>query len=72
MVVLKDNDEPEDRAFTPDGGYIPRVFFTNPDGRILYDIFNNKGDPRYKYFYTNDRELIPNIKRVINFFSSGN
>ncbi|KAK6627411.1 hypothetical protein RUM43_002747 [Polyplax serrata] len=52
MVVLKDNDEPEDRAFTPDGGYIPRVFFTNPDGRILYDIFNNKGDPR-KNFGTN-------------------
>lgn len=69
IVLLRDDDEPEDKAFSPDGGYIPRVFFTNPNGNIMYDVYNNKGDPRYKYFYTSDQELIPNIRRVINFFS---
>ncbi|EEB19223.1 thioredoxin domain-containing protein 12 precursor, putative [Pediculus humanus corporis] len=62
-------DEPDSQAYSPDGGYIPRIFFTNPNGNILYEIFNTKGDPRYKYFYTTDAELIPNMRKVIGFFS---
>ncbi|XP_050568107.1 thioredoxin domain-containing protein 12 isoform X1 [Cygnus atratus] len=53
MVNLEDDEEPKDEAFSPDGGYIPRILFMDPSGKVHPEIINEKGNPSYKYFYTN-------------------
>ncbi|KAM7098842.1 thioredoxin domain-containing protein 12 isoform 2-T2 [Molossus nigricans] len=53
MVNLEDEEEPKDEDFSPDGGYIPRILFLDPSGKVRPEIINENGNPSYKYFYTN-------------------
>ncbi|XP_054764538.1 thioredoxin domain-containing protein 12-like [Lytechinus pictus] len=53
MVNVEDDEEPEGSEFQPDGGYIPRILFLNSDGAVQTDLYNTKGNPKYKYFYSN-------------------
>ncbi len=53
MVNALDDEEPSDPLYAPDGGYIPRILFFNPQGELQDDIINVGGNERYKYFYTN-------------------
>lgn len=32
LVFEQDEEEPKDEAFTPDGGYIPRILFLGTEG----------------------------------------
>nr|XP_028589323.1 thioredoxin domain-containing protein 12 [Podarcis muralis] len=64
MVNLEDEEEPKDEAFSPDGGYIPRIIFMDPSGNIHPEIINEKGNPSYKYFYTNAEQVIQGMKEA--------
>lgn len=55
MVNVEDNEEPKDEKYKPDGGYIPRILFMNHLGEVQTQIINENGNPKYKYFYTDDR-----------------
>jgi len=66
MVNLGDNDEPKDEKFRPDGGYIPRIFFLHPEGRVLTDIINKEGSPKFKYFYADTESLIDSMDEVLS------
>ncbi|KAB0387046.1 hypothetical protein FD755_002002, partial [Muntiacus reevesi] len=46
-----DEEEPKDEDFSPDGGYIPRILFLDPSGKVRPEIINENGNPSYKYFY---------------------
>ena len=43
-----DDDEPGEDIYKPDGGYIPRVLFINPDGSVMDDVINEGGNAKYK------------------------
>uniref|UniRef100_A0A8D2NQ91 Thioredoxin domain-containing protein 12 n=1 Tax=Zosterops lateralis melanops TaxID=1220523 RepID=A0A8D2NQ91_ZOSLA len=64
MVNLEDDEEPKDEAFSPDGGYIPRILFMDPSGKVHPEIINERGNPSYKYFYTNADQVIQGMKEA--------
>ncbi|XP_046388732.1 thioredoxin domain-containing protein 12-like [Ischnura elegans] len=70
MVNTMDSEEPADKIYAPDGGYIPRILFLSPDGEVLEDITNEEGNPSYKYYYFNVNDIISSMKKVIDLYKS--
>eukprot|EP00241_Pyramimonas_parkeae_P007432 CAMPEP_0114250126 /NCGR_PEP_ID=MMETSP0058-20121206/14529_1 /TAXON_ID=36894 /ORGANISM="Pyramimonas parkeae, CCMP726" /LENGTH=166 /DNA_ID=CAMNT_0001363757 /DNA_START=92 /DNA_END=595 /DNA_ORIENTATION=- len=69
MVNLVDSEEPNDAAFSPDGGYIPRIFFLNREGKLDDSISNTMGNPKYKYFYSALTQVKGGMKSALRKFS---
>ena len=67
MVNLIDDAEPEGEEYKPDGGYIPRVLFIDGvSGEVQTEIFNEDGNPQYKYFYTNAEQVEAGMKNALS------
>ena len=70
MINLGDDREPTSAKFKPDGGYIPRIFFLQPDGSLLTDVINEKGNPKYKYFYHSTESVLASMEKVVELSKS--
>ncbi|KAG8436906.1 hypothetical protein GDO86_007843 [Hymenochirus boettgeri] len=64
MVNLEDEEEPKEDAYSPDGGYIPRILFLDANGKVHPEITNSKGNPSYKYFYNTAEQVIDGMKEA--------
>ncbi|XP_030061745.1 thioredoxin domain-containing protein 12 [Microcaecilia unicolor] len=64
MVNVEDEEEPKDKVFSPDGGYIPRILFLDSSGNVHPEIVNKKGNPSYKYFYSSADQVIEGMKEA--------
>ncbi|XP_067932466.1 thioredoxin domain-containing protein 12-like [Watersipora subatra] len=64
MVNTLDDEEPKDKKYAPDGGYIPRIFFMNPNGEIISDVYNESGNAQYKYYYPQPDAILSSMRRV--------
>ena len=49
--IYKDDEEPKEEKYAPDGGYIPRILFVNKSGEVQTEFFNEGGNEKFKYFY---------------------
>ena len=52
VFLPKDDEEPTDQVYAPDGGYIPRILFLSHLGEVVNTLYNEHGNPKYKYFYS--------------------
>lgn len=57
MVNIDQDAEPQGLRYGPDGQYIPRVLFLDPQGQLDAGL-SNPGRSRYKYFYTQHDDLV--------------
>ena len=58
--------EPKDKQFSPDGGYVPRVFFLSAaTQKVQNEIYNAKGNKEYKYFYWDSSDLLDSMKKAV-------
>ncbi|XP_034410895.1 thioredoxin domain-containing protein 12 [Cyclopterus lumpus] len=64
MINLEDEEEPKDDALSPDGGYIPRILFLDPSGKVHPELGNKNGNPNYKYFYSNAEHVVSGMKEA--------
>ncbi|XP_077309462.1 thioredoxin domain-containing protein 12 [Lithobates pipiens] len=64
MVNVEDEEEPKGDAYSPDGGYIPRIVFLDPSGHVHPEIINSKGNPSYKYFYSSAEQVVEAMKEA--------
>ncbi|XP_054443936.1 thioredoxin domain-containing protein 12-like [Pteronotus mesoamericanus] len=64
MINLEDEEESKDEDFNPDGGYIPRILFLDPSGKVHPEIINESGNPSYKYFYINTEQVVQGMKEA--------
>jgi protein-disulfide reductase (glutathione) len=56
-INLQDDEEPSSKDYQPDGGYIPRIFFVDPTGKVRSEIINKLGSPKYKYYYSSAEQV---------------
>ncbi|KAK7100746.1 thioredoxin domain-containing protein 12-like isoform X2 [Littorina saxatilis] len=65
MVNVEDHEEPDGDQYKPDGGYIPRILFFDSEGKLLDDVYNKNGNPKYKYFYHAPEGVIDSMRTVL-------
>ena len=66
MVNTEDEEEPKDSKFVVDGAYIPRIFFVEPSGRVMNEVWNEgTAFPHVKYYYGEAEEITRSMKLVI-------
>ncbi|XP_072919110.1 thioredoxin domain-containing protein 12 [Hemitrygon akajei] len=64
MVNVEDDEEPKGSAFSPDGGYVPRILFLDARGNVHPEVINQKGNPKYKYFYSSADQVATAMKEA--------
>ncbi|PRP88285.1 thioredoxin domain containing like [Planoprotostelium fungivorum] len=65
MVNTLDDEEPSDSQFKPDGGYIPRILFVDhKTKKVDPNIYNENGNPSYKYYYGDVSGIADAMKRA--------
>ncbi|ODN04447.1 Thioredoxin domain-containing protein 12 [Orchesella cincta] len=68
MVNTMDEDEPPMDIYKPDGGYVPRILFFDPEGELLKDVINEEGNPEYKYYYYDELSIVGSMEKVAGLF----
>lgn len=63
MVEVEDDEEPKGAAYTPDGGYIPRVLFFSPAHTLLPVT---TGQEKYKHYYHDPAAIAANMRSVLS------
>ncbi|KAJ9577014.1 hypothetical protein L9F63_006451 [Diploptera punctata] len=64
MVNTQDDEEPNDAQYAPDGNYIPRILFIDPQGQVMTHVYNELGNPSYKYFYSDAESVTAAMRKV--------
>lgn len=68
LISLMDDDLPKAKKFQPDGDYVPRILFVNPQGTVMVEIINEEGSSDYKYFYGEPSSIARSMKKVLAMY----
>jgi len=63
VMINVENDEEPKTDYKPDGGYIPRILFTDPKGQLIKEVFNKKRE-EMRYFYGDEDSIIDAMRTV--------
>ncbi|VDM97397.1 unnamed protein product [Thelazia callipaeda] len=63
-VADKEIREPDDKEFTPDGHYKPRIVFLNKNGRRISTVTNSRFK-KYLHFYDRLDDIVRDMKKIL-------
>jgi len=66
MINVQNNEDPGSSELKPDGGYIPRILFTDAKGNVLKEV--TSGDPKHKYFYGDIESICDSMQKTSKQF----
>ncbi|MBA3547550.1 MAG: thioredoxin family protein [Nannocystis sp.] len=69
MVNLDQDDEPQALRYGPDGQYVPRVLFLDPQGKVDATL-SNAARSQYKYFYLPQDDLVGVMQQALDHHAS--
>eukprot|EP00750_Incisomonas_marina_P008550 INCI15512.3.p2 GENE.INCI15512.3~~INCI15512.3.p2 ORF type:complete len:164 (-),score=35.58 INCI15512.3:519-1010(-) len=69
MVNALDDDEPKGEGWKPDGGYIPRIIFSDSSGEIHPEIHEGP-NPKYLYFYSSPAPIVKAMNSALSALGS--
>ena len=64
FINCNSTEEPEDKSYSPDGDYVPRILFFGADGSPHPEIFNRLGKPEYKYYYVDAPSVVQGMQEA--------
>jgi protein-disulfide reductase (glutathione) len=64
MVNALDDEEPSGKEYQPDGGYIPRVIFSDSSGKVRPELHEG-ANPQYKYYYSEATQIVAAMKSAL-------
>jgi len=65
MINVEDDEEPKSAEYKPDGGYIPRILFLDPNGNVMSQVTNETNQTQWKYFYGETSSIADSMKKVL-------
>ncbi|CAG5117506.1 unnamed protein product [Candidula unifasciata] len=65
MISVEDDEVPRSSELSPDGSYIPRILFLDPEGNVLSHVYNQQGNKQYKYYYPETASIVESMKQVL-------
>ncbi|ESO89682.1 hypothetical protein LOTGIDRAFT_234262 [Lottia gigantea] len=71
MVNSRDDEEPNESQYTPDGGYIPRILFLDSSGKVRKEFINENGNESYKYYYPAVSHIVESMEKVLKAKEKG-
>ena len=67
--MINSSEEPMDEPMLNiDGAYVPRLMFLDSEARVMTNVFNEKGNPKYWYFYMDATPIVESMEKVLNLF----
>ena len=68
MVNLEDEENPREEEYKPDGSYIPRILFTDKEGKVDGRIFNKARAAKHRHFYTTEVEIVGAMEKSLRLW----
>ncbi|XP_067677409.1 thioredoxin domain-containing protein 12-like isoform X2 [Haliotis asinina] len=71
MVNTENEEEPSEKQYSPDGGYIPRILFLDPEGNVRKEFINENGNDKYRYYYPDTEDIVTSMNKVLQAVEDG-
>ncbi len=66
MVHVDQDQTPAATLYAPDGQYIPRVMFLDPNGKLDPELSNQGRTSKFRYFYTPQEDLVATMREALD------